>query len=131
MRGIQLLSFDGRMRRSQWWIVQVGLLLGPGLAFFLAVYIFSGVDGENLAVQVLVSILGLGVIGGMLWVNLATSAQRFHDQGRSGWFYLLSLIPGIGSFITLAMLGFLDSARGTNRFGASAKYATLEADTFD
>lgn len=131
MLNARLLSFEGRMRRSQWWVTQLGLLLGPGLAFFAAVYVFSGVDGEGLAVRGLLTALAILILVAILWVNLATTTQRFHDQGLSGWFYLLSLIPMLGSFILIAMLGFRDSTRGPNRFGSSQKYPVPTLEIFD
>jgi len=67
--------------------------------------------------------VGLGGYIVLAWVQLAVSVKRFHDLGRSGWLYLISLLPFIGSLILLVMLGFRDSERGDNRFGASKKSA--------
>jgi uncharacterized membrane protein YhaH (DUF805 family) len=59
-------------------------------------------------------------------VQLAVSVKRLHDIGRSGWLYLITFVPFIGSLILLVMLGFRDSGRGDNRFGASKKYPHAE-----
>ena len=66
--------------------------------------------------------VGLGGFIVFTWMQLAVAVKRLHDQGHSGWLYLVTFVPGIGSLILLAMLGFRDSARGDNRFGGSNKY---------
>jgi uncharacterized membrane protein YhaH (DUF805 family) len=72
---------------------------------------------------------GSAGIGGYIviaWTQLALAVKRLHDQGRSGWLYLITLVPGIGSLILLVMLGFRDSVHGDNRFGGSNKYPHAE-----
>jgi uncharacterized membrane protein YhaH (DUF805 family) len=129
-----LFSFDGRIRRSQWWLVQLGLLVGGLLALVLAAIVLSPIEmKETLAVQLVFGLLAGGAAATMTWINLATSAKRFHDQDLSGWFYLISFVPVIGGIIVLGLLGFRDSRHGLNRFGASAKYPDLArtAEVFD
>ena len=53
-------------------------------------------------------------------IALPLQIRRFHDQGRSGWFVLLNLIPYIGWLIVLAFM-FVDGTPGDNRFGPSPK----------
>lgn len=118
------------MRRSRWWLTQLALLLGPGLAFLAAVYATSALE-RTVVLQAIIGIVASVIFGLMLWVNLAASVRRFHDQGLSGWFYLLNLLPFIGQFVTLAMLGFRDGTTGANRFGPSPKSAPIAvAETF-
>lgn len=119
------------MRRSRWWLTQLALLLGPGLAFFAAVYATSALE-RTLALQAIIGVAATATFGFIVWVNLAASVRRLHDQNMSGWFYLLNLIPFIGQFVTLALLGFRDGTRGANQFGPSLKYPGVAvADTFD
>jgi uncharacterized membrane protein YhaH (DUF805 family) len=62
----------------------------------------------------------------MLWSlfifipNLAVTIRRLHDQDKSGWFYLIALIPLIGPLILLIFM-FLEGTRGPNRFGDDPK----------
>lgn len=131
MDAASLFGFEGRMRRSRWWLTQAALLLGPGVIFFAAVYATSALE-RTFVLQAMVGAAATAAFGFMIWVNLAASVRRLHDQNMSGWFYLLNLIPFIGQFVTLALLGFRDSTRGPNQFGPSLKYPGVAvADTFD
>ena len=131
MAAASMFGFEGRMRRSRWWLTQIALLLGPGVVFVGAVYATSALE-RTVALQAIVGVAATVALGVIVWVNLAASVRRLHDQNMSGWFYLLNLIPFIGQFVTLALLGFRDSTRGANRFGPSLKYpGPAVADTFD
>jgi uncharacterized membrane protein YhaH (DUF805 family) len=46
---------------------------------------------------------------------LAVSARRLHDTGKSGWYYLMSLIPLVG-FIIVIVQWCKDSV-GDNQYG--------------
>jgi uncharacterized membrane protein YhaH (DUF805 family) len=65
-------------------------------------------------------VVGFGVIG-LYWLAsiipyLAVHVRRFHDQDRSGWFYLLAFIPYVGSLVVLVFM-CLRGTHGPNRFG--------------
>ena len=53
--------------------------------------------------------------------NITVSVRRLHDVNRSGWFYLLNLIPFIGSLILLYFY-LQDSFPDSNEYGPSTKY---------
>ena len=52
--------------------------------------------------------------------SIAVTVRRLHDTDRSGWWYLLLLIPVIGALVILVFM-LLDSQRGGNRFGPNPK----------
>ena len=52
--------------------------------------------------------------------NIAIAVRRLHDTGKSGWWYLLSLIPYIGPFILFILL-VLDSSEEENQWGVNPK----------
>lgn len=54
--------------------------------------------------------------------TLALIIRRLHDTNRSGWFYLLTLIPLAGAIVLLVFM-CEDSNRGPNSYGLSPKYA--------
>lgn len=125
-----LFGFQGRMRRSEWWLARlimlvisiVGIFFIGGMAEAVGLDDDSGVD---LA-------LGLIVIVGfclLLWMDLASGVKRLHDHGLSGWVWLVTLIPGLGVIFALVVLGILDGSPGPNRYGPSRKYP--EADRLD
>lgn len=55
---------------------------------------------------------------------IAIHVRRFHDLGYSGWWYLLSFIPYVGSLVVLVMM-CLPSQEGGNKYGPHP-YATSE-----
>ena len=127
-----LFGFHGRIRRSQWWLAQLGTSAAAALGFLALAYMFGGHAADSVAKAVSGSV-GLGGYIVLVWVQLAVSVKRLHDMGRSGWLYLIALVPFLGSLILLGMLGFRDSERGDNRFGMSQKYphADRTVATFD
>jgi uncharacterized membrane protein YhaH (DUF805 family) len=52
--------------------------------------------------------------------SIAVTVRRFHDQDKSGWFYLLGFIPYIGGIVMIVFM-CLDGTRGPNRFGPDPK----------
>ena len=70
-------------------------------------------------------VTGYGIIYGlyalvMFIPGLAVTVRRLHDVGKSGWMYLIVLIPLIG-VIWLIVLVVTDSSPGENRYGISPK----------
>jgi len=66
--------------------------------------------------SVLTSIFALAV----LLPQIAVSIRRLHDTGRSGWWYLLILIPILG-WLVLIYFYTIDSQTGTNAYGPNPK----------
>ena len=125
-------NFNGRARRSElWWFT---------LAYFLVDFaiglIFSGlgivvamiggmIDSDGLAgFGGIISFLGTGlsiILGLALFIpSLAVCIRRLHDIGKSGWFYLMGLIPCVGGFILLYFF-IQDSEPGPNMYGPNPK----------
>lgn len=127
-----LFGFRGRMRRRDWWIAQLGSTAAAAIVLIVAAYAADATHARQSSPQ-RIAFGGLGVIValGVIWINLATSAKRFHDQDLSAWFYLIGFVPVIGNFVLLGLLGFRDSREGQNRWGASQKYPADSAAVFD
>jgi len=51
--------------------------------------------------------------------TFAVTVRRFHDQNRSGWFFLLNLIPYVGGLVVLVFM-LLPGTPGDNNFGPPA-----------
>lgn len=86
-------TFSGRARRSEFWY------------FFLFNFLVSFVLG---LIPSLSWVSGLWALA-VLIPSLAVMVRRFHDTGKSGWYYLVPLIPALayiiymGTFIYKAM----------------------------
>ena len=57
---------------------------------------------------------------GVLVPQIAVAVRRLHDIGRSGWFYLIGLIPLIG-WIFMIVWFCTDSQPGDNQYGPNPK----------
>jgi uncharacterized membrane protein YhaH (DUF805 family) len=105
-----LLSFDGRISRSTYWVR--GVLPSAAIAAF----------GAPIGALIDVATNGAGFVYAFsalltLWPSLAVSVKRCHDRGRSGWFLLVGFIPIVGSIWAHVELGWLRGTAGHNRFG--------------
>ncbi|MAE99108.1 MAG: hypothetical protein CME00_03095 [Geminicoccus sp.] len=133
-----LFSFQGRMSRSEYWLRYVVplLLLYVGLLVLLLVIalVFGLVQtlmmtassleqggsqfGALQIVGVIVMMLTVFASSiAFLWAGIASAVKRLHDCNRTGWFYLLVFIPGIGPLLMLIWLGFIRGTVGENKFG--------------
>ena len=95
------VDFNGRSRRSEYWWA------------YLAVVIISAV---------LTVVLGeLAYIWSLatLVPQIAITIRRLHDIGKSGWWYLICLIPLVGAIILLVFM-CLDSTED-NQWGPNPK----------
>ncbi len=100
-------TFDGRAVRSEYWFWTL---------FSIVFSLVAGIIDALIGTESLVS--------GVFWLvvlvpTIAVSARRLHDIGKSGWWQLLYLIPGIGGLILLVFF-CLPSQETANRFGAAA-----------
>ncbi|WP_439448037.1 DUF805 domain-containing protein [Stenotrophomonas sp. ATs4] len=108
-------QFSGRASRSEFWWFQLFIVLVSIPLYVLSFYAgYSGSQGLALVST------GLSV---MLWLAMivpliAVTVRRLHDTDRSGWWYLLLLVPFAGLIVLVFML--LPSTQGSNRFGLSA-----------
>lgn len=75
-----LLSFEGRTRRSHFWIGWL-ICLGAGV-----------VAGWIPLIGGLISLA-------LIWPNLAITVKRLHDMGKSGWFAAIPWVFNIVGFI--------------------------------
>ena len=107
----KILTFEGRARRSEYWyfVLFVAIVTGA-LNFLLGTY--SGI-GRVISIALSLATISVGV-------------RRLHDIGKSGWWYLLYLVPVIG-WIVLLVWDLKDSQPGDNQYGPNPKgtYGTM------
>jgi len=112
-------TFKGRSRRSEYWFIQLFLVLTNLAA---AAIDFALMDGD---VERFIANGGGGIVG-LIWIlatvvpALAVLIRRLHDTGKSGWWALIGLVPFIGG-IVLLVFTLLDSEAGANKYGESPK----------
>jgi uncharacterized membrane protein YhaH (DUF805 family) len=101
-------NFNGRARRSEYWYF---------ILFSFIVNVILVLLGRASNVF---SYLGSIVTLAMFIPNLAVSIRRLHDIGKSGWYYLISFIPLVGTIIMIVWF-CQDSVPGTNMYGMNPK----------
>jgi uncharacterized membrane protein YhaH (DUF805 family) len=99
------LCFTGRASRSEYWF----FTLFEILVALVIISTSSPMPEVGVVIQIL---LGLG----LFLPSLGVSIRRLHDTNRSGWLYLLGLIPLVG-FIILIIFFVQKGTDGPNRFG--------------
>jgi uncharacterized membrane protein YhaH (DUF805 family) len=109
-----LFSYEGRIGVKQFWL---GLL--TGLASTIALSVLVGIVigigtilmGASVEQQQGFVLAGtVLVMGYAVYTQLAVTVKRCHDQGRSGWWCLLMLVPFVGLAWLVLDLG---TQRGT------------------
>jgi uncharacterized membrane protein YhaH (DUF805 family) len=113
-----LLQFEGRVNRSTFWVTWLGLgaaVLGAafGASVFIPQVVTQGYAPLTLIAATLIFVFSLLLIV----LSLANQAKRWHDIGKSAWWMLLNLVPGIGLLVHL-VLGLLPGTEGPNRYGS-------------
>jgi uncharacterized membrane protein YhaH (DUF805 family) len=112
-------NFKGRARRSEYWYVQLFLVL-TNLAAAAIDFVLMDYDVERFLAN------GGGGIVGLIWIvativpALAVLIRRLHDTSRSGWWALIGLIPVVGGIVVLVFT-VMDSIPGENKYGVSPK----------
>ena len=102
--------FDGRAHRTEYW-----MFILFNVIITLVLYLIEALAG------------GPGVLGGLyglavLIPGIAVAVRRLHDTNRSGWWWLIGLIPLVGTIVLLVFL-VQDSQPGENQYGPNPKAA--------
>lgn len=107
-------DFNGRARREEYWMFTLFNLIFSIVISLIFTGIGFAIDVPAIAAITYVYTLAL------LIPSLAVLVRRLHDVGKSGWFFLISLIPLIGPIYILVLL-CTDSENGTNKWGDNPK----------
>lgn len=82
-----LLSFEGRTRRSHFWI---------GWLICLGISVVAG----------WIPLIGTVISIALIWPNVAITVKRLHDMGKSGWFAIIPWVVTIaGCIFAFATVG--------------------------
>ncbi|MCC4631883.1 DUF805 domain-containing protein [Xanthomonas dyei] len=115
-------DFEGRSRRKEYWmfmLLQVIVLVVLGIMFGIAAAVMGGENGPGPLAWVVGAIMAIFVLA-LIVPSIAVTVRRLHDQGKSGWFYLISFVPYVGGFIVLVFM-CLEGTPGPNQYGESPK----------
>lgn len=102
------LNFGGRARRKEFWFFMLFNMLGC----FTAIVLDTVFGTEIIFYAIYILAMALPV--------LAVSIRRLHDISKSGWWYLISLIPLVG-MIVLILWFTKDGETHANLYGQPSK----------
>ena len=98
------LSFDGRTRRLDWWLIGIGLSLIQALLGAVLPRLIFGVwpSLQQTDIPTGAAVLRLAIMLLFLWPLMALSVRRAHDRNKSGW--LVLLISALGVIDAVALI---------------------------
>jgi uncharacterized membrane protein YhaH (DUF805 family) len=110
-------TFSGRATRSEYWFFVLFNII-----FIILAMLLDNAFGTTIKMGYGVSLpygyIYIAYLIITLLPSFAVGVRRLHDVGKSGWFFLISLIPIIGAIWLLVLL-FTDSNVGENKYGES------------
>ena len=107
------VTFSGRAPRSEfWWFILFVSLTNTILSVVDGMIFGTTPSGQS--AMVLGAIFSLAV----LLPSIAVGVRRLHDLDRTGWWYLLILVPFLGGLILTFFFFIHKGTEGPNRFGA-------------
>lgn len=109
-------TFSGRARRAEYWWFALFNILASLVLQILDLAVFGAYSMGPDAGMGLPNVLGGLFSLAILLPSIAVWVRRLHDVGRSGWWWLLALIPVIG-WIILFYWSVRRGDLGPNAFG--------------
>ncbi len=107
MKPVQIyLCLKGRLSLKQYWLFWII----PFSVIFLVLY-YLDKQGYSLGTN---TIKATNIL--IIWPFIATSVKRLHDMNKSGWWFLLNLIPFIGNILIGLILCLIPGTRGQNEY---------------
>lgn len=109
-----LFSFKGRLRRRDYWLYSLPVLL-------VTMPVFWYTNPSNMGNNQALNILAMMILFFVFWASLALNIKRLHDRNKSAWWALLTFVPLIGPAFVIVELGMLDGIKGDNQYGPDPK----------
>ena len=115
---LKAFSFEGRIGRLRYlaWTM-VLMLVTLGIGAVLGIFGLALISTDSSAGLILGGLLAFILIVVLGFVSIQFSVQRLHDIGWSGWLWLLTLVPFVGSFFPFVMM-IMPGNNTANRYGA-------------
>ncbi|WP_367872674.1 DUF805 domain-containing protein [Luteolibacter sp. Populi] len=115
-----LTTFNGRIPRRTYWlwtiisVVIFAVIVGIAAALFgPTVDPATGQPSGGM----IATLIGVVCYIPLIWVSVALGIKRWHDRGKSGWWFLIGFIPVIGGIWTFVECGCLRGTVGPNQYG--------------
>jgi uncharacterized membrane protein YhaH (DUF805 family) len=120
-----LFSFDGRIRRSTYWLYAIGSGLAYGVVAGIILACAGMLShGQGGPIMMIGTLLYFVILVVAVWTGLALQIKRWHDRDKSWVWIFIAFIPLVGAIWSLIECGFLDGTPGPNKYGPSPKGLT-------
>jgi uncharacterized membrane protein YhaH (DUF805 family) len=121
-----IFSFKGRIGRLRYLAYGVGIYLVfmvimMGVAVIVGMSMAAG--GESAMSAVVVILMGILYIA-MIVMSVMIAKRRLNDLNRSGWWFLLFIVPLI-NFVMAIYVIFFPGTEGSNNFGPAPERNSL------
>lgn len=124
-----MFGIDGRIGRGKWWLGQLAVLVILVISVFAsAISIDLDSPFGDLNHQQLWT-LGIGVLVAAFF-NVCLCVKRYHDRGKSGFWFFICFIPYVGALWQFAELGFLRGEQGANKYDDDSSRTARRAPDF-
>jgi uncharacterized membrane protein YhaH (DUF805 family) len=119
-----MLNPSGRIGRAKWWLAQlVTICIIIVFVVLFSLQLSGGdinrilVDEPNFSIDPMYAAeLAVFAIF-LIWMAFCITVKRYHDRGKSGWWYLIQFIPIVGPIWAFIELGFCSGDDGDNDYG--------------
>lgn len=111
-------NFNGRARRAEYWNYALLNFIIVMMPLYIVGLIMVAADNSAIG-MLLIGLYALVAIGTFI-PSLAVSVRRLHDIGKSGWNYLIVLIPLVGPIVILVWF-CSEGNRSANEYGEDPK----------
>lgn len=111
----QYTDFKGRARRKEYWMFVLFNII-----FAIVATVLDNVLGITFAPEIPYGFIWAVYALAVFIPGIAVAVRRLHDMGKSGWWYLIGLVPLIGGIWLIVLLA-TDSEAGDNQWGPNPK----------
>lgn len=116
--GFLFFNSVGRINRSRFWLGLLILMLFLLLFLVVRVALFVLYAAVPVLPIILIfEVLALAYLLTLAWMSFSLNTKRWHDQGKSGKWNLLALIPLVGFLYMFLELAFVRGTDGPNQYG--------------
>jgi uncharacterized membrane protein YhaH (DUF805 family) len=109
-------EFSGRSRRKELWMFVLFNMI-VALALYVPALV-AATQGSSLST--IFFVLYFIYVLAALVPGWAVGARRLHDIGKSGWWWLIALVPFVGAII-LIVFWVMEGQPGDNEYGPNPK----------
>jgi uncharacterized membrane protein YhaH (DUF805 family) len=113
-----LFGISGRVGRGTWWLGQIliiAVLIGSSVVAGVSL---AGDDNARPDLSGAMILLLLVAVLLCVVINISVTVKRYHDRGKSGFWFFINFVPFVGPIWQLIECGFCSGDDGDNKYGS-------------